>query len=114
MASPNQHSSELPSLAPENALHDANLPPEHLVYDRGNLSNAVDDRALESGVYALDDPFRGPPSPHGPPAGFAAECRRGGSTARRGHSRVGEHCPVLDRGGKVDGARECWSIVGST
>lgn len=92
---------ELPPITAANPFPDAHLAPQYLLHHWRNLSHAVDQRALESRVYALDDADGDSAAVDGSAAGFAVECGCGGAVEGWGCRGVGECGEVLDGGGEV-------------
>ncbi|OQD79587.1 hypothetical protein PENANT_c047G01038 [Penicillium antarcticum] len=55
LAPPNLNSTKLSPLPTDNPLHDTHIAPKHLIQHGRDLPDALDDGALESGVYTFDD-----------------------------------------------------------
>lgn len=96
LAPQNLPTNKLPPLAPENPLHDSNLPPQYLLLDRRNLSDPSYIRALESRVYIVVDVNGYSSVVDRSEARFAVECRCGCFVEGWGYCRVGECGEVLD------------------
>ncbi|KMU81862.1 ubiquitin-conjugating enzyme E2 2 [Coccidioides immitis RMSCC 3703] len=96
-----RHPTHLPSLPAQDLLHNAHLPPQHLVLHRRNLPVPAHLRALGAHVHPQLHPRRHPPAAQRSAPGEPAErgrCRpaEGGRSAG-----LGEPGQVLDGPGKV-------------
>lgn len=109
MAAPHRNPTQLPSLPAHDPIPDPHLAPQHLLHHGGDLSHALDERTLESGVHHLHHTVGHPPASDGSSPGLAAERRCGGPPARQRHCRLGECGPILDGRGTLARARECGS-----
>lgn len=111
LAPPHRHPSKLPPRATHDPFHHANFTPQHLIYHRRDLLDALDDRALESRLHTLIDVDRHPPAVDGPATRLTAERRCGGTAARWRFRGVGECSTVLDRRGAVARTGKYWTVI---